>query len=711
MSLWLYDDTFNRPWNYPPKRSESLNVVSGIDRGIFLSRAIVALSTLILSAVPVVTATSLARADGPGIGILPGGTFSQAFGISADGLVVVGESSAASAPFVQAFRWTRSGGLVGLGTLSGGTSSFANGVNADGSVIVGLSTSTAFPGFGEAFRWTQSGGIVGLGVLPGGSNSQAGGVNSDGSVVVGSSSAAGTTEEAFRWTQAGGMVGLGFLPGGSLSIANAVSADGTLVVGSNSVSGFGSDSQAFRWTQSGGMVGLGFLPGDSYSSANAVSADGTVIVGGSRVNSFPDNGQGFRWTQSGGMVGLGILPGGTFSEANAVDANGTVIVGRSNSTNAPNGEAFRWTTNAGIQSIQNLLTASGVSLTGWALQNATGVSANGAVIVGYGTDPAGLTEAWIARFTNGGAFITPTIVTQSFSGQSAIGQTSNAAIGGTLGTMNEYATQARQGQGSRNTPFQVFGYGANDSDPFLSGMLGMTVDLPRDIFIGTTVGANFLKTDMVFSGSANLSGASAGAFIARSPVAGLQWLIGIAATTIEGTVTRGYLDGNDLVSSNGSTNGRGLGATARLGWVFNPLPTVNVTPFGSYTVATTTFDGYTESGGPFPAQFAAFTSTAQTSRLGADARYTFGPGKWLWGTAAWAHRVDGGANPDIAGTVIGLFSITAPGISSAPDWAELTVGVRLPVWNNGAVTASLTTSITPHQDTTFVSRVGIVQAF
>jgi hypothetical protein len=37
--------------------------------------------------------------------------------------------------------------------------------------------------------------------------------------------------------------------------------------------------------------------------------------------------------------------------------------------------------------------------------------------------------------------------------------------------------------------------------------------------------------------------------------------------------------------------------------------------------------------------------------------------------------------------------------------------VRLPVWNNGAVTASLTTSITPRQHATYVSRLGITQAF
>jgi uncharacterized protein with beta-barrel porin domain len=217
---------------------------------------------------------------------------------------------------------------------------------------------------------------------------------------------------------------------------------------------------------------------------------------------------------------------------------------------------------------------------------------------------------------------------------------------------------------------------------------------------------------MVFNGSAKMSGGAVGAFIAHVPDAGLQWLAAIGGTTMTGDVTRGYLNGNDPAYSKGTTGGRGGGAMARIGWAFNDLlPKTQLTPFASYTAATTSFDGYIETGGPFPASFAAFTSTAQTARLGTDARYTFAPGKWLWGTVAWAHRVDGGKAPDIAGTVIGLFSMTAPGISSVRDWAELTGGVRLPVWNNGSVTASVTTSLVPNQRATFVSRLGIAQAF
>jgi len=48
-------------------------------------------------------------------------------------------------------------------------------------------------------------------------------------------------------------------------------------------------------------------------------------------------------------------------------------------------------------SVNVLLTSHGVTnLTGWTLPNAVSVSADGRTIVGYGTNPSGQLEAWIA---------------------------------------------------------------------------------------------------------------------------------------------------------------------------------------------------------------------------------------------------------------------------------------------------------------------------
>ena len=75
---------------------------------------------------------------------LNGGGYSSASGVNATGWVVVGQADdgAAQGPYGpprRAFRWTPASGMVSLGTLNGGfgSSSYAWGVNADGSVVVG----------------------------------------------------------------------------------------------------------------------------------------------------------------------------------------------------------------------------------------------------------------------------------------------------------------------------------------------------------------------------------------------------------------------------------------------------------------------------------------------------------------------------------------------------------------------------------------------
>ncbi len=90
------------------------------------------------------------------LGTLTGGTISLAFGTNADGSVVVGASDSPAG--TRAFRWVE-GGTAGdagnpemenLGTLTGGSYSAAYGVNADGSVVVGVSDS---PTGSRAFIW------------------------------------------------------------------------------------------------------------------------------------------------------------------------------------------------------------------------------------------------------------------------------------------------------------------------------------------------------------------------------------------------------------------------------------------------------------------------------------------------------------------------------------------------------------------------------
>jgi probable HAF family extracellular repeat protein len=89
------------------------------------------------------------------LGTLVGGTSSQAKDVNAAGDIVVGVSSSSAGN--RAFRWVAdgtgsSGGTMqNLGTLTGGTESAAFGVNADGSIVVG--SSSIGSGNKRAFIW------------------------------------------------------------------------------------------------------------------------------------------------------------------------------------------------------------------------------------------------------------------------------------------------------------------------------------------------------------------------------------------------------------------------------------------------------------------------------------------------------------------------------------------------------------------------------
>ena len=280
--------------------------------------------------------------------------------------------------------------MTSLGSLNPTTSGVSQGfgTNSNGSVIVGMSyyPFNGAPNYAyQAFRYSN-GTMTGLGFLSGlsGAESVANGVSGNGSVVVGWSQSSngavtpGDRYEAFRWS-GGTMSGLGYLPGGYRSIATGTNSDGSVVVGWGNSSST-SALEAFRWTAATGMVGLGFLPGGSFSQATATNADGSVVTGNA------DN-EAFRWTAGTGMVGLTGL-----DKANAVDADGSIIVGESSALGAA-----IWTAGTGTESIQSLLLADGINnLVGWTLSDATGISADGTVIVGDGIDPQGNDEAWIA---------------------------------------------------------------------------------------------------------------------------------------------------------------------------------------------------------------------------------------------------------------------------------------------------------------------------
>ena len=366
-----------------------------------------AITSVVIACLAAPSAVSAAVFEG--LGDLPGGVFeSYAYGVSADGGTVVGESKVGSTDYC-AYLWTADLGMVSLGDLrdDGSPRSEAWGVSGNGSVVAGQAQDINYNSV--AFRWTEAGGMSSLGIIDGTIVfSIARGISDDGTTIVGmSKSAAG--DQAFRWTSATGMVGLGDLPGASFSsTAAATSSDGTTVVGSGRSTQSGYNfSEAFRWTAAEGIVPLGDLAGGLYSSvAYDVSADGSVIVGKSSSAASGQNSEAFRWTAATGMVGLGDLPGGVAydmvsSTAYGVSGDGAIIVGDGFGTSGT--RATIWDAANGMRDLTTVLTGEyGLDLTGWTLYQARAISDNGQVIVGYGRNPSGQTEAWRADLATAG---------------------------------------------------------------------------------------------------------------------------------------------------------------------------------------------------------------------------------------------------------------------------------------------------------------------
>ncbi|MCP2732622.1 hypothetical protein [Limnofasciculus baicalensis] len=132
-----------------------------------------------------------------------------------------------------------------------------------------------------------------------------------------------------------------------------------------------SGSRAFIWRANTGLYDIGAEPGASNLNTYgyAISADGSTVVG----STGPDF---FRWRGQGTFESLGrIGPGYSRSDATAVSGNGDVIVGWG-STPSPGSltRSFRWNSEEGTQTF-------GFDLSG--NSTARGVSTDGSTIVGY----------------------------------------------------------------------------------------------------------------------------------------------------------------------------------------------------------------------------------------------------------------------------------------------------------------------------------------
>ena len=606
-----------------------------------------------------------------------GGFASWANAISADGDVVVGQSYLADNNETRPFRWTSAGGMQDLGSL-GGTNSAATAISADGAVVAGQSY-LAGNNEARAFRWTSAGGMQDLGSL-GGTNSAATVISADGAVVAGYSTSVGDTEyRAFRWTSGGGMQNLGTL-GGNYSAATAISADGSAVVGGSYLT-VDTGYRAFRWTSGGGMQNLGSL-GGNYSTANAISADGAVVAGQSYLAGDSEY-RAFRWTSGGGMQNLGTLGGGR-TRVLAMSADGSVLVGVDDSGSPET--AFHWDEAEGIQSIADW---TGIADTSFNTSTATGVSADGQTVSGYG-EINGHTEAWLARK---GGMINPDEWLQSLNASQQVYQSGEYLAGLALdGSHHRPLALYANTTGSNscvwaNGDVGNYGYGRDASVGLAEvGVCGSSGALT----FGGSIGNAWQDQDFDYDGNLDVDGqffsAEVNWLVPGSPV--LLSALGMYGS-YEADIRRGYANGAGQAISKGSTDLSTSTLRLRADWLdATSVADVSLSPYTSVASTKTDVDAYTETSGPFPASFDSQDQTATEARLGLTGRYALTSSATLSVTLETVHSMDD-QGPNLSGQGVGLFSFDQEGQDTQSDWQRIGVEVDQLVGQSGLVSVSV----------------------
>ena len=364
--------------------------------------------------------TIMAQATFQGLEFLPDGYSSQALDVSGNGNTVVGFDTVGS--YYLPFKWTLDGGTQPFEYESYFQGGSANAISPNGEIIIGVLRDY----YGYAFRLTNDGTYTFLGDLPGGyDRATPYDVSADGNVVVGDSSTSNGTG-AFIWTPSSGINSLGDLGSGYYSSARGVSDDGSVIVGTSySPEGY----QAFLWTEANGMEGLGYLSENGNASyARGISSNGEKVVGYSYDGVNGSNRfEAFLWTANAGMQGLGFLQGGTYSNATAISGDGSTVVGWADSNSSE--FIFIWDQQHGMRNLLDVLTIDsglGAELQGWTLYGANSISNNGRVIVGYGRNPDGLTQAW--RIDLGPSNTGPTISCPEMMSAECTGEGANVVV-------------------------------------------------------------------------------------------------------------------------------------------------------------------------------------------------------------------------------------------------------------------------------------------
>ncbi|MBB5752865.1 autotransporter domain-containing protein [Prosthecomicrobium pneumaticum] len=517
--------------------------------------------------------------------------------------------------------------------------------------------------------------------------------------------------------------------GTSLAVA-AIDHDGAHMTGYALLE---SAAKPFVWSLSDGFEQIALPDGFEAGMGMLMSRDGDVVGGimsgtaGNDITSLVEP-HAYRWTEAGGVVDISVDRAertGTYSDVvTGMSDDGSVIVGiTSTGTSLTNVEsisdwaAFRWSVAEGWQTVADYFTGKGIDITGMSflaigspvlLTNA--ISADGTVMVGMGTIAEGsdppVAMTWLSRCGGGYECGVTTVdgVYRSVESVGASGETANLHVDDLFDTVSH----ALAGPVGKNG--SAYAYGSFDTDPMAGGGVGFDVRLSDTVTAGFLVDQSVLDTDLAYDGWSSFDATSVVAKIAGRPAAGFVWEAGLAAAWLDGDVKRGYLNGVDPVTSRGDTSGYTLGASATLGWRFAlPAPATSLTPYATYTVMQSDFDGWTETNGPFPAVISGFTTTTQLIRAGLELEHRFAAGPTARLGLAGVHRETDGDT--IAFDLPGLFGGTVEGDVGAANWLETSLAFDVPFGASVSGLAKVTGRLPDEGDASVAGHIGLKIAY
>lgn len=503
--------------------------------------------------------------------------------------------------------------------------------------------------------------------------------------------------------------------------AKDISADGSIVVGDALDVAGSFQSFATRWVN-GTLDNLGQLTPGFSSYATLVSSDGTVIAG--QGNTSANTADTFIW-KSGTMTSIGSI-GSSYSFPMAINGNGNAIAGFNEDNVSFTDSPYYWSQTDGMKSFQQILTDKGVDLTGWDLDNYAGMymSADGKTVLTTGIYN-GDYQAYL--FSPTGGLITPqelqTSLLPATTPSQQIQSTTNSNLAQNMfvarnaltvylkPTIRYAPVSAPMLFASNDTPTNpsalqdiapaaggddivalplsqpdqkwrhatyatgTFGSSVGSDEQQITGnaTAGVITQVQLHTAVGVGVLASHDRQETHLGGKSTTDAAGMSVMVAHENPSGINVYASLSGAAIDIASKRNYLNGASVDSSKGDTTGYVVSGAIKTGYEMRVHDKATVMPYVQLDAAHSLINGYTETGGGFPAAIQDRSDNYLATRTGIEISHDVAPGLTMRGQTAWGHRLT-----DIGSVVATAGSITQtiPDNDSGRDWAEFGLGLN-----------------------------------